>query len=225
LYDCVIRLYDDVMGDTRENPINAADGRQRLTEALIRVVARDGFAGVSVRSVAAEAGVSGGTVQYHFPTRAQMIRSAMEQVSLAVEERLTRAPDREDIRTWTRDLLLDLLPLDTERSREHAVWLAFIAHARTDPALTQLKRRTNARLHELYVRIVRARRALPAPEGVSAEIDPELEDSAVLLQSMLDGLSLHLADLGPDEAMRIGPPLLDRCLTAAVDVPPDSEHA
>lgn len=207
------------MDDAREKTITAGEGKQKLTEALIRVVARDGFAGVSVRSVAAEAGVSAGTVQYHFPARAEMIRSAMEQISATVEQRLTLAPRRGDVQTWTRQLLLDLLPLDAERFREHAVWLAFIAHARTDPDLARLKRRTNERLLELYVRIVRARRGLPDPcdENGAAEADLDLEQDAALLQSLLDGLSLHLADLGPDEARRIGPALLDRYLAVALD--------
>ena len=35
----------------------------------------------------------------------------------------------------------------------------------------------------------------------------------------LDGLTLHLVDLEPDEAARVGPDLLDRYLALAVDVP------
>lgn len=203
---------------------DARDGKYKLAEALTRVVARDGFASVSVRSVATEAGVSGGTVQYHFPTRAAMIRYAMEWTSRRVEERLSNRPRWGEAQAWTREILLELLPLDAERLQEHSVWLAFLAHARTDPTLTDLKHRTNAKLRELYARIIRARRGdSVAGENSDAEgRDPELEARTVLLQSVLDGLSLQLADLQLDEALRIGPELLDRYLAWAVDLPTTS---
>lgn len=190
-----------------------------MAEALQRVVAREGIAGVSVRSVAAEAGVSGGSVQHHFPTRAEMIRYAMEQTSAAVEARLLRRPRWGEMQEWTRDILLDLLPLDADRRREFSIWLAFVAHARTDPTLTELKQQTNGRLHRLYLRIIRARRGIPVPEDESLvhSLDPETEREATLLQALMDGLSLRLADSDPDEAMELGPQLLDRYLGMVVD--------
>lgn len=194
---------------------DARGGKQRLAEALTRVVAREGIAGVSVRAVAAEAGVTGGTVQHHFPTRAEMIRYAMEQTSTQVEQRLGGVPRWGEVREWTREILLELLPLDPERRRENAVWLAFIAHAETDSALTDLKRQTTVKLRELYARIIRARRGLSAHEGAAS--DPDVEADAMLLQSLLDGLALQLADMETADAAERGPALLDRYLALAVD--------
>lgn len=201
-------------------------GRRRLAEALTRVVARDGIAGVSIRAVAAEGGVSGGTVQHYFSTRAEMIRYAMEWTSAQVEERLGGVSRWGEIRDWTRDILLELLPLDADRRREQAVWLAFVAHAETDPTLLDLKRHTNSKLHDLYARIVRARREMPVhPDAATPPPDPDVEADAVLLQSLMDGLSLHLADLEPDEAASVGPKLLDRYLDLTVDLPVGSRSA
>ncbi|MGW1284542.1 TetR/AcrR family transcriptional regulator, partial [Streptomyces sp. NPDC002586] len=42
--------------------------RQRIIDAAIRVVGRDGIAGLSHRSVAAEADVPLGSTTYHFAT-------------------------------------------------------------------------------------------------------------------------------------------------------------
>lgn len=179
-----------------------------------------------MRSVATEAGVSGGTVQYHFPTRAEMIRYAMEWTSARVEERLSAASRWGEARDWTREILLELLPLDAQRQKEHSVWLAFIAHASTEPTLADLKRQTNAKLHELYARIIRARRGTsvtaehPTDDGEDeSEDERDIEVRAALLQSVLDGLSLQLADLELAEALRVGPELLDRYLAMAVDLP------
>jgi AcrR family transcriptional regulator len=52
------------------------------------VVARDGFDGVTYRSVAAEAGVTHGLVSYHFKTREAMIHEALKW---AVEHTLEAA--------------------------------------------------------------------------------------------------------------------------------------
>lgn len=198
------------MADTR-------DGKYKLADALTRVVAREGITGVSVRAVAAEAGVSGGTVQHYFPTRAEMIYYAMESTSTQVENRLVRVSRWGDVREWTRRIVLDLLPLSTDRRREHAVWLAFVAHADTDPRLADLKRQTSIKLHELYSGVIRARRGLTVHTGSAPVVDQDFDADAVLLQSMVDGLSLHLADLELDEAARVGPTLLDRFLDLAVD--------
>jgi AcrR family transcriptional regulator len=53
------------------------EGRGALCQALARVVARDGFEGVTFRSVAAEAGVTHGLASYHFGTREAMIHEAL----------------------------------------------------------------------------------------------------------------------------------------------------
>lgn len=201
----------------------AEDGKRRVAQALTRVVAREGIAGVSVRAVAAEAGVSGGTVQYHFSTRVEMIRYAMEWTSAQVEQRLAAVPRWGEIREWTREILLELLPLDVERRREHAIWLAFVAHAATDPMLADLKRRTNLKLNELYSRIVVARRGGSVSATGAVRPAPGSEADAILLQSLLDGLSLQLADMESEEAAEAGPRLLDRYLALAIDELPGQE--
>lgn len=57
--------------------IARGQGREALCRALVRVVARDGFDGVTFRSVAAEAGVTHGLASYHFGTRETMIHEAL----------------------------------------------------------------------------------------------------------------------------------------------------
>lgn len=186
-----------------------------LADALTRVVARDGIAGVSVRAVAAEAGVSGGAVQHYFATRAEMIRYAMEWTTANVEQRLAGISRWGNAREWTRKILLDLLPLSADRQREYAVWLAFVAHADTDPLLADLSRQTSAKLRGLYSRIIRARRNLPVDSDDAA--DREFDADAMLLQCLMDGLAMHLANMELEEATVQGPALLDRYLDFTVD--------
>jgi AcrR family transcriptional regulator len=61
----------------RRSRVAHGQGREALCRALPRVVARDGFDGVTFRSVAAEAGVTHGLASYHFGTRESMIHEAL----------------------------------------------------------------------------------------------------------------------------------------------------
>jgi AcrR family transcriptional regulator len=59
--------------------------RQRLLEAAIECLAELGWSGSTVAVVAERAGVSRGAAQHHFPTREDLVTSAVEYVT---EERL-----------------------------------------------------------------------------------------------------------------------------------------
>ena len=52
-------------------------GRQALLDAAIRVVSAQGLRGLTYRSVAAEAGVSHGSVRYHFGDWATLVEEAL----------------------------------------------------------------------------------------------------------------------------------------------------
>lgn len=55
------------------------DRRGRIVEAAIRVVARDGIAGVSHRTVAAEADVPLGSTTYHFASLDELLVAALRR--------------------------------------------------------------------------------------------------------------------------------------------------
>ncbi|MEU6667242.1 TetR family transcriptional regulator [Streptomyces sp. NPDC046727] len=55
--------------------------RQRLIDAAIRVVGRDGIAGLSHRTVAAEADVPLGSTTYHFATLEELLVAALRQAN------------------------------------------------------------------------------------------------------------------------------------------------
>ena len=57
------------------------DGRIALLEAAIRVGARQGLRGLTLRSVAADAGVSHGLVRHHFGSREQLVDEALEHAA------------------------------------------------------------------------------------------------------------------------------------------------
>jgi AcrR family transcriptional regulator len=61
--------------------VETAVRRRRFVTAARAALARDGVAGTSLRAVAAEAGVPLATMQYAFPTKEQLLRAVIEDVT------------------------------------------------------------------------------------------------------------------------------------------------
>lgn len=117
-------------------PLTSAD---ELTDALIGVVVEDGLDAVSIRAVARRAGVSIGTVQYHFATKDDLLLAAYRRAIEQVVERAARLPDPVvEPAGYIRALLHELLPLDDERQAELRVALAFTARSVNSPRLAEL---------------------------------------------------------------------------------------
>lgn len=53
--------------------------RQRIVEATVRVLVRDGYAASSVKDIAAEAGVAPGLVHYYFRTKDDLVAAAVSE--------------------------------------------------------------------------------------------------------------------------------------------------
>ena len=56
----------------------APETRERILRGTLELIAREGVGGLSNRRIAAEAGVSLGTLTYHFPSQAELLREALE---------------------------------------------------------------------------------------------------------------------------------------------------
>ncbi|WP_030452455.1 TetR/AcrR family transcriptional regulator [Herbidospora cretacea] len=102
--------------------------RRHIADAVHRIVHDKGMESVSLREVAAEAGMSMGAVQYYVSTKEQMLLLALERIGMWIGERLAavtaRQPTPLDV---LRTTVLELLPLDEERRYLNRVGLAFQA--------------------------------------------------------------------------------------------------
>jgi TetR/AcrR family transcriptional regulator, cholesterol catabolism regulator len=56
------------------------DGKARILQAVIDLLARNGISGVSMRAVAREAGVSLGLLSYHYEDKTDLIRAALHRI-------------------------------------------------------------------------------------------------------------------------------------------------
>lgn len=112
--------------------------RLQIAEALWRIAASRGLEEVSMRQVAAEAGVSTRLVQYYFETRDRLLVEALALRNEHDRKRIEgRLPEGASLRDAIRVLLLGLLPLDEESRQSTLIQLAYGIRAVNDPLLAE----------------------------------------------------------------------------------------
>ncbi len=78
----------------RKAGITAEETRERLLEAAMRVLLRDGYAGTRVSEIAKEAGIRAGSIYNHFPSKADLLMTTITaHVPNAVEDLLQGGND------------------------------------------------------------------------------------------------------------------------------------
>jgi AcrR family transcriptional regulator len=172
--------------------IDSDSRRRELGEALWRVVLREGIEAASVRKVAAEAGISKGSLRHVFPSQSELLTFAMQLIVDEVGARVAAADAAGEVRDVVERRLQSVLVLDPETRAVFDIWLAFAGRARVDPSLRPLRDETHARVRELCRDAVET---LRAHGEARPDLDVRLE--AERLHALVDGLALH-ATLAPE---------------------------
>jgi TetR/AcrR family transcriptional regulator, transcriptional repressor of bet genes len=161
--------------------------RQEIAEAVCRLAATQGLDAVSLRHVAAEAGVSMGRVQHYFATKDEMLLFTFEAISERYQQRIAAAMSgaAPDGRSALRALLIELLPLNAASRAEAPAMIAFLARAVVEPRLTAPLRDGVAGWTEFIGGLIRS------AGGAQSE--------AVTLLALVDGLMLHVLTGQVDE--------------------------
>jgi AcrR family transcriptional regulator len=169
--------------------VHTIDGqvrRRKLGEALWRVVLRDGIEAASVRKVAAEAGVSAGSLRHVFPAQSDLLLFAMQLIVDEVTRRVQAVEPGGDVRDEVERRLQTLLVLDPETRAVFDVWLAFVARARVDATLRPLRDETHASVRALCRASIEQ---LQAAGRAAAGLD--LDSESERLHALVDGLAMH----------------------------------
>ena len=118
--------------------VDHAQRRAAIADGLVRVAAREGLHAVTMRAVAAEAGVSLRLVQYYFHSKAQLMHSALLHLEERSHQRWAERMRARDgsTRELVAELLAEALPTDEASRAFHLVWTSFAALAMTDAELS-----------------------------------------------------------------------------------------
>lgn len=198
--------------------VRARATKAKLLDAAVSCLAEQGWSATTVAVVAERAGVSRGAVQYHFPTREDLVLAAVEQMAdqRAAEARSRleqRGGDTMPAEQVVRDVV-DIYSGQLFRAAL-ALWLAAVS----EPALRERVRRLEARVSREAHRMVVD--ALGADESV-----PGVREA---IQVTLDwARGLGLASLLTDDRARREPSVAywGRLLQTAVsgDATPAASH-
>lgn len=166
--------------------------RELVMDAVVQVLVRDGLDGLSVRRVAAEAGVSIGAVQYHFATKDALLVAAANHVTAHFKSRAEELTHRVLAEEGAAAAFLAFCQLlanaieapDGEAGDTNAtiVWLWFAAKATQCGAVADAFA-AGWSLTENYLR------------GLIADLFPQLDaaEEAGHLLAVLDGLAVARA--------------------------------
>jgi AcrR family transcriptional regulator len=158
----------------------------------IDLMAEHGVSGVSVDTVAAEAGVSKATIYRHWGSRARLVHAAISSLQRPFVE-----PDSESLRE-DLSVLLEQLVWYLNRPGNGRILPSFIDAAARDPELEALRQQTIREARAVYERVVR--RAIGRGE-LPADVDVRL----VIDLAMAPFIYRRVVDQSPIEPQEVGP--------------------
>ncbi|MGS2614046.1 TetR/AcrR family transcriptional regulator [Micromonospora sp. LZ34] len=143
--------------------------RRDVSEAVWQVMATRGFAGLTLRAVAAELGATTGLLTHYFPTKHALVEYALD----LLEQRTISRPRRHtgEGLAALRDALLDILPLAPETTHINRIWVSSWDTALSDANLGTDYARKYARSRDrLTERVAAAQELGELPPGNPASI-------------------------------------------------------
>lgn len=187
--------------------------RRALIEATLASLAAGGLGAVSVRDVAARAGVSIGLVRHHFGSFGALLVEAYRHTTQEIDKALAAAVEAAgpDPRARMDAFLAASFAPDIVHRDLLSAWLGFWGLVRIDPAAAALHARTYAAYRGRI-------------EGLLADLRPpgdpaDVAHGAIALAALLDSLWLELcldpATFSPDAAIGITRRWVDGFLATA----------
>lgn len=180
-------------------PVDHESRRRDVSEAVWRVLARDGFGGLRLRAVAAEMNASTGLLTHYFSGKRELLRYALG----VLEERTNRRPRSagpgdgrpvpEPGLAMLRATLLDMLPLDAANATSNRIWVGSWDAALADPELAAEHARRYADSRERLAALVAEAQARGEISGHAAA-----GEVAAAVQAFVLGLVVQVL-LGPGE--------------------------
>jgi TetR/AcrR family transcriptional repressor of bet genes len=183
--------------------------RRQLIDAAIATLRRYGWPDTTVVRIGAEAGLSPAIIHHYFKSKDDLLAAAMRWILVELRTEVVGRLKRANSPRARLQAVIDGSFAPSQfRPEIRAAWLAFWAQAPFAPVLDRLRRLYIARLRSTL--IADLRRLLPGGQ---------VEDAALALASMIDGLFLRAASgdpmVTPEAACALATEHLDHRLACA----------
>ena len=181
----------------RRTQARSLETRKRLRDATLDTIVDVGLPLVSTPKINARAGVSNGAQQHHYPTRAELIVAALEELTSEYTGQLDRYIDAIGDNATLMTVLRLIASAADDHERYRLCWIEAMVAARTSPEIAEAMRPLD-RVKTDRFRQIAARIATNDPERAA--------DIAELTTYLVRGMGLQKS-LHPDIDLE---PLLDR---------------
>jgi TetR/AcrR family transcriptional regulator, transcriptional repressor of bet genes len=165
--------------------------RQALIAATIECLKRYGHDGLSIRTISAQAGVSVGLINHHFPNKDELVAAAYRhfngELIAGMQAAVARAGDSAEARLHA--FLQASFSAPNLDADVLAVWVVFWGLYRHSRLIQRVHRET----YQGYVQLVRGMLAelLPPARGRRRRPGVDLRMASIGLTALLDGLWLE----------------------------------
>jgi len=180
--------------------MSAEDRRDRLVEAAIRVMTRDGVSRATTRAIASEAGMPLGVFHYAFHSKQELVTRVTEtiaQQSKADMDRVVFAGETVDLYEVLLGALTAYFDHVVAHPLEHLVTYELTTAALRDPELEDVARRQ----YDYYLK-ENEELLLAAAEYFGFEFIEPVEVITRYALSVMDGLALNWLARGDEEEAR-----------------------
>lgn len=170
----------------RGRPVGDRDARRaEVAHLVMEVVARVGFEGASMRTIAAEGGFSTGVLRHYFRDREELLGFSINHIFSGLDEEMSKAIASQPPLSAILDICQQVLPNSPRRQTEWIVWTNFLAKATRDESFRAKIRKRSLNTRKLLLGILEAG---VADGSVKADID--LPDIADLLLALVEGMGV-----------------------------------
>lgn len=163
--------------------IDHQERKQHIAQAVWAVLAREGVRGVSVRTVAAEAGISTGSLRHVFPILNDMMLYSLDYSGQRFLASLTSRKVTGPLIDHLEDLLFDFLPTSNESRMYSEVVVGMLAEASNIPGVARMLQQQETELSYTYSFILTQ---LKAHGHIRSDIDVQYETDTLV--SLLFGV-------------------------------------
>ncbi|MGH2878819.1 MAG: TetR/AcrR family transcriptional regulator [Solirubrobacteraceae bacterium] len=182
--------------------------RERILRATLDLIAAEGVAGVTNRRVATAAGVSLGSLTYHFDSQSELLRESLllyVEQETARRETVARELEREGVSLERVAVAVEQLAGAPSEIPRQIAELELHLHAARDPELREASQRCFA-AHEQIARAALAALGIPDPER-----------HATTVVALVTGLAVRRLAAGGEDASGTAEALMT--LVRGLDLP------
>jgi AcrR family transcriptional regulator len=171
--------------------VDHAARREAFLQAAYRVIKKDGFAGVTVRSVAKEAGFTTGALVHYVDSMDQLLVEASEYSAREVRDKMLAAEALEDALISLREVLYLALPSDEDKRGNWNYFLGFWERSVYNAAV---RRVTHLRYSEWLKRTARLIQRAQTAGDIPKAVDVSLASHACV--ALIDGIATQVLRSG-----------------------------